>query len=76
MLIPQSVSYASTLAKLSPVTGLVSFFCSPMKICCQIDAGWIVCSLDPRNFLRVTGDFEATERGSRGCSQFAFGSDR
>ncbi len=32
MLIPQSVSYASSLAKLSPVTGLVRHFCLAVVI--------------------------------------------
>lgn len=68
MLIPQSVSYASSLAKLSPVTGLVSkhtYLCLwPCLHTCPVFC------VDPRHHLRAPRKLKTAERGSRGSAEF------
>lgn len=64
MLIPQSVSYATSLAKLSPVTGLVR---NHSRFCCNdpLISRDTVLSIDTRNDVCLARDFKATQCRSR-----------
>jgi len=58
MLIPQSVSYASTLAKLSPVTGLVRNCAMPRHRSESLIYSFSVLSVNSRDLLRATWKLE------------------